>query len=292
MKDWLPKNLPDYQYKVLEKLGLGYRSATNILRNEKLCKRILAEEVQDVTKFIETNKIGLHTIKKLSLDGTITAFGNRIWTKGSKTFIFTKELEEYLNFPFYINSHNAGVRKMVEIYISITPGITEPERELLDALLHPYKLKEISKRLKRGVPAILFRQDRALKKLLNAKFRVPEVQELRDEKMNLLIDIKNLKEYRDNLRRTMSRTAQYLASSISTLNTPITEVNFSVRAFNVLNRVDCKTLSDVVKLSEFQLSKYRDCGAKTIQEIKDTLELYKLWLGYYEHDNPSKTKNS
>ena len=80
---------------IAEKLGLNPKSVRGIIKNEELCNRILAEPVQSLTEYCKTSNIPVSTIKVLARKGVISAFGNTHWTKGSKMFVFPKELEEF-----------------------------------------------------------------------------------------------------------------------------------------------------------------------------------------------------
>ena len=69
------------------------------------------------------------------------------------------------------------------------------------------------------------------------------------------------------------------------LNTPIRELDLSIRAYNVVLaalytisgvKYDTCKVSDLIKLSETDFFKMRNCGYKTLSEIKHTL--YELGL--------------
>ena len=54
-----------------------------------------------------------------------------------------------------------------------------------------------------------------------------------------------------------------------TLETPIEEVDFSVRAFNCLKRHGIHTLQDLVNMKEVEVTKIRNLGKKSLKEVID-----------------------
>ena len=64
------------------------------------------------------------------------------------------------------------------------------------------------------------------------------------------------------------------------LNTPIIDLNFTVRAFRQLSSSGCKTLGDVANLHKNTLLNMPHCGQKTIKDIEDVLEIHGLLYEY------------
>ena len=54
-----------------------------------------------------------------------------------------------------------------------------------------------------------------------------------------------------------------------TLETPIEEVEFSVRAYNCLKRHGIHTLQDLVNMKEVEVTKIRNLGKKSLKEVID-----------------------
>ena len=66
------------------------------------------------------------------------------------------------------------------------------------------------------------------------------------------------------------------------LNTPVEELELSVRSSNCLRNINVKTIGDLAGLSEEEISKTKNFGKKSLQEIKDKLAEYGLTLGMKE----------
>jgi DNA-directed RNA polymerase alpha subunit len=63
-------------------------------------------------------------------------------------------------------------------------------------------------------------------------------------------------------------------NNVST-NTPIDDLNFSVRALNCLHRAGKERIGDVIDIiNNEELARYRNIGKKTVSEIKTKLLVY------------------
>lgn len=63
------------------------------------------------------------------------------------------------------------------------------------------------------------------------------------------------------------------------LETPVEELELSVRSSNCLRNINIKSIGDLAGLSEEEISKTKNFGKKSLQEIKDKLQEYGLNLG-------------
>ncbi len=63
------------------------------------------------------------------------------------------------------------------------------------------------------------------------------------------------------------------------LDTPVEELELSVRSSNCLRNIDIKTIGDLAQRSEEEISKTKNFGKKSLQEIKDKLAEFGLTLG-------------
>jgi DNA-directed RNA polymerase subunit alpha len=63
------------------------------------------------------------------------------------------------------------------------------------------------------------------------------------------------------------------------LETPVEELELSVRSSNCLRNINIKTIGDLAQRSEEEISKTKNFGKKSLQEIKDKLSEYGLGLG-------------
>lgn len=66
------------------------------------------------------------------------------------------------------------------------------------------------------------------------------------------------------------------------LDTPIEELDFSVRAFNCLKRADVNTLGDLIAKSELEMNKIRNLGKKSLKEVIDKVK--DMGLKFREED--------
>lgn len=65
-----------------------------------------------------------------------------------------------------------------------------------------------------------------------------------------------------------------------TLETPIEEIEFSVRAYNCLKRANVNTVQDLINLTETEVTKIRNLGKKSLKEVIDKVE--ELGLSFCE----------
>jgi len=59
----------------------------------------------------------------------------------------------------------------------------------------------------------------------------------------------------------------------------VEELELSVRAYNCLKAANIKTIGELVEKTESEMLKYRNFGKKSLNEIKEVLEKYGLYLG-------------
>ena len=62
---------------------------------------------------------------------------------------------------------------------------------------------------------------------------------------------------------------KHVDTMTKTLETPIEEVEFSVRAFNCLKRAGIHTIQDLVNKKEIEVTKIRNLGKKSLKEVLD-----------------------
>ena len=63
------------------------------------------------------------------------------------------------------------------------------------------------------------------------------------------------------------------------LNTPVSDLELSVRSYNCLQAAEIKTIRDLVQKSEQDMLKYKNFGKKSLDEIKEILEEMSLSFG-------------
>jgi len=88
----------------------------------------------------------------------------------------------------------------------------------------------------------------------------------------------------DQAVTTMSEEGIFAAAvdeSESVLDTPIEELDLSVRSYNCLKRQGVNTIGQLTECSEQDLLNIRNFGAKSIEEVKDKLQQMNLGLKQY-----------
>ncbi len=67
------------------------------------------------------------------------------------------------------------------------------------------------------------------------------------------------------------------------LNTPVEELELSVRSSNCLKNANIKSIGDLTRKTEDDIAKTRNFGKKSLQEIKDKLNEWNLGLGMTDY---------
>lgn len=81
--------------------------------------------------------------------------------------------------------------------------------------------------------------------------------------------VTNLSEIAD---KTGIMNAKQEDSKLKKLETPIDELDFSVRAYNCLKRANINTLGDLTEKSELEMMKIRNLGKKSLKEVIDKIK--------------------
>ena len=83
------------------------------------------------------------------------------------------------------------------------------------------------------------------------------------EHLNLLCDLNSIADVNGMMQEKQVDTMA------KTLETPIEEVEFSVRAYNCLKRAGIHTIQDLVNKTELEVTKIRNLGKKSLKEVID-----------------------
>ncbi len=86
------------------------------------------------------------------------------------------------------------------------------------------------------------------------------------EHFNILVNLSDISDM------TGIMTAKQEDSKLKKLETPIEDLDFSVRAFNCLKRANVNTLGDLVEKSELEMMKIRNLGKKSLKEVIDRVK--------------------
>ncbi len=75
------------------------------------------------------------------------------------------------------------------------------------------------------------------------------------------------------------------------LNTPVEELELSVRSSNCLKNANIKTIGELTKKTEDDIGKTRNFGKKSLAEIKEKLQEWDLSLGMTDYSHVRNTAN-
>ena len=74
------------------------------------------------------------------------------------------------------------------------------------------------------------------------------------------------------------------------LDTPVDELELSVRSSNCLKNANIKTIGDLTRRTEDDIAKTRNFGKKSLQEIKEKLSEWNLTLGMTDYSQISTSR--
>ncbi len=86
------------------------------------------------------------------------------------------------------------------------------------------------------------------------------------EHLNIVTDLSEIAD------KTGIMNAKQEDSKLKKLETPIDELDFSVRAYNCLKRANINTLGDLTEKSELEMMKIRNLGKKSLKEVIDKIK--------------------
>jgi len=75
------------------------------------------------------------------------------------------------------------------------------------------------------------------------------------------------------------------------LNTPVDELELSVRSSNCLKNANIRTIGELTKKTEDDIAKTRNFGKKSLQEIKEKLQEWNLTLGMTDYSHLKNAAN-
>ena len=78
---------------------------------------------------------------------------------------------------------------------------------------------------------------------------------------------------------------------IKILNTPVEELELSVRSSNCLKNANIRTIGELTKKTEEDIAKTRNFGKKSLQEIKEKLQEWNLSLGMTDYSHLKDAAN-
>ena len=75
------------------------------------------------------------------------------------------------------------------------------------------------------------------------------------------------------------------------LDTPVEELELSVRSSNCLKNANIRTIGELTKKTEDDIAKTRNFGKKSLQEIKEKLQEWNLTLGMTDYSHLKNAAN-
>ena len=108
-----------------------------------------------------------------------------------------------------------------------------------------------------------------------------EIEKLKNENEYLRKELEKYKNIKKN-----SSIESYLNENLEVLIKPIESLNLSVRTFNCLKNENVKNIGDLIQLSEQYLLKSRNFGLKSLTELRELLDFYKLNFNTYIENWP------
>ena len=75
------------------------------------------------------------------------------------------------------------------------------------------------------------------------------------------------------------------------LNTPVEELELSVRSSNCLKNANIRTIGELTKKTEDDIAKTRNFGKKSLAEIKEKLQEWNLTLGMTDYSHLKNAAN-
>lgn len=86
------------------------------------------------------------------------------------------------------------------------------------------------------------------------------------EHLNIICDLNNI----SDLSGVMAEKKEDIITK--TLETPIEEIEFSVRTYNCLKRANINTVQDLIDKREIEVTKIRNLGKKSLKEVLDKVQ--------------------
>ena len=108
-----------------------------------------------------------------------------------------------------------------------------------------------------------------------------EIEKLKNENEYLRKELEKYKNIKKN-----SSIESYLNENLEVLIKPIETLDLSVRTFNCLKNENVKNIGDLIQLSEQYLLKSRNFGLKSLTELRELLDFYKLNFNTYIENWP------
>jgi len=258
---------------IAEKLGLGERSVNLILQNKELCDRILKETPIKIFHVCEKYGISLSNLNTLIDKGIISSFSNK-HKKGSPVFVFEEEIIQYFQINYNNSKHYKLYEKIGRLFlIACRDILTEREYDSLADVFYKDK-NNLSQQISQE------RINQIRKKAFNKLYRYSDKMKLNTEIMIIEDNLQRLLEKKRSIERTVKKEKDSKEIEQKKL-IHLYDLDLSVRAFNVLSNANIKYLGELIQYSIDDITKFRNMGSRTLDEIKNKLKEYGFELSKY-----------
>ena len=244
------------------------------------------EKLKEIRTIIANNKMEI--IKQISLDKDFNEL------KSLKKHPFPYNALEVVFNTDEIDNISLEIIDKVEWLVSHSDNIKELESScFLKHFRDGIVLDEIAKPLNVSRERIRQRCWIVCKKLKYIILNYDRLLEIKHREEEKRLALEQLENHRKELIKIFRETGQYNEEMEITfgsveifpnekyyqndlLNTPIAEMDLSVRLFNCLRRAGIENIGDLTKHTEIEMYKVRNLGKKSLREIKEKLLSYGL----------------
>jgi DNA-binding CsgD family transcriptional regulator len=195
---------------------------------------------------------------------------------------------------FYGNKEEAEIIYVPGISIALTM-LTEREQDVLKKrYCEKMTLRAIGEIHSVGPECIRQNEAKALRKLRHPSrtrlFKAVPLTEMLEQKakyQRLSEDYDRLREAYERLKEDYEAHPNAViptAEAITVMQTPISELDLSVRSYNCLRRAGKNTLQDVVQMTEKELMEIRNLGRKSAIEVMAKVRSYGFEMRFEDLD--------
>lgn len=263
---------------ILQKLGLTERGAFNILKDTTLCDRILKEDVIWILDFCKKYDISKHSIQNAIKNNYISHFSNNE-QKGSKVFIFEKEVLSFFPLNYSSNLINDNAMFVFKIYFEIAKKtLSERESQITyEIIILKEPIQKISEKYNISTTRIIEILKKSKRRLMHSS-RLDIFSEI-DGVTKMEIELDALKKKEKELLYEISvlkGEGETTKPKNPILEKKLVDFDLSVRALVCLRNHSIDTVEELISCDKSLLLSFRNLGKKTLKEIEEFLKTLQL----------------
>ena len=267
---------------ILSKIGLQERGAFNILKDKKLCNRILNEKPIWIEDFLKKYDVSKTIIKDLIDNCIIYCFSN-VDNKGSKQFIFEDEALSQFSLKSNPIEVYKNIREVINLFLEISATfLTEKEHDIVTSfLINKMPYDEIAEKYNITRTRLMQLFDKSLRRMRYRIRTQEKFEELNKQYIELQSEYNFLKSKHEELKQNDDPNEAEEEKKIDTiLRTEIYyQEDLSVRTHNVLRIAEIETVFELLCLDLTDIFSVRGAGRKTLTELEDFVRKYGLRIG-------------